>query len=134
MYWINKKVQNQCLHIWHCADKKIPNIELHHESKILPFKLRCKSAICKFFFNKVRLSPEIMMEPVRKGNRSSFKQIIHLSMPKTNRFKNCLSYAGCQLGNDLPVSMRMSNNLISFRRILNEYMHDHVISSNKLRL
>lgn len=40
------------LRICHHADKRTSNVDLHVKSKILPLKLRRKSAICKFSLKK----------------------------------------------------------------------------------
>lgn len=121
-----QRVQNKCLRICYHVDKKTSNVDLHLQSKILPLKLRRMAAICKFFFKQVRVAPEILIEPVRHGNRSSFKRIIYLPMPKSNKYKNCLSYAGCQLWNNLPESICMCDNYLSFLRTLNKYMYNQL--------
>lgn len=77
-----QRVQNKCLRICHHVDKKTSNVELHIKSKLLPLKQRRSSAICKFFFKKIRQSRSKLVEPVRKGNRSSYKRLIRLQMPR----------------------------------------------------
>lgn len=118
--YLNKlqRVQNRCLRICNLVDKYTSNVELHLMSKILPLRLRRKLAICKFLYKKIRLKPEILVEPVRKGNRSSYKRLIYLSKPRTNGFRKSLSYAGYLTWNNLPVSFRLNNDYNSFKRVL----------------
>lgn len=119
-----QRVQNKCLRVCNLSDKKMSNMELHRISKVLPLRLRRKQAICNFMFKKIRKTPEILTEHVRKGNRSSYKRMNHLQKPRTNRFRNSLSYAEFLVWNNLPVGMRMENDYNSFRCILKKYMYD----------
>lgn len=119
-----QRIQNKCLRICHHVDKTTSNVELHQKSKLLPLKQRRIAAICKFFFKKIRQSPYMLTEPVRKGNRSSFKRLIKLPIPKKNRFKSSLSYEGCKKWNSLPEQLRTNNDYLSFKRQLNKYMYD----------
>lgn len=113
VHYLNKlqRVQNRCLRICFLADKMTSNVSLHMKSKLLPLR---QQAICKFVCKKIRFSPSILSEPVRKGNRSSFKRLTKLPMPKSNRFRNSLSYAGLLAWNHLPEKLRMLNDYNSF--------------------
>lgn len=119
-----QRLQNKCLRICHHADKSTSNVDLHFASKLLPLRLRRKSAVSKFFVKKVRQSPELLSEPVRKGNRSSHNRNIKLLLPRTNKFKYSLSYAGWQFWNTLPAKLWMCNYFPSFRKDLNKYMYE----------
>lgn len=66
----------------------------------------------------------MLMEPVRKRNRSSYKRLIRLPKPRKNKFKFCLSYAGCQKWNNLPEDLRMKYEYLSFKRKLKKFMYD----------
>lgn len=126
LYLLHKlqRVQNKCLRICHHVDKTTFNVELHRKSKLLPLKQRRTSAICKYFLKKIRQSPSMLMEPVRKRNRSSYKRLIRLPKPRKNKFKFCLSYAGCQKWNNLPEDLRMKYEYLSFKRKLKKFMYD----------
>lgn len=117
-----QRVQNKYLRICHLVDKNTSNFDLHMMSKLLPLKMRRQLSICKLVF-KIIYSPGILSEPVRKGNRSSFKRIIKLPIPRSNRFKLALPYAGYSAWNRLPESLRMKNDLDNFKRFLNKYMY-----------
>lgn len=93
-------------------------------SKILPLRLRRKQAICNFMFKKIKSNPEILTETIRKDTRSSNKRLIGLTKPRTNKFRNSLSYAGYSIWNNLPVSLRLKNDSNSFKRVLKKYMYD----------
>lgn len=124
--YLNKlqRLQNRCLRICNFVDKDTSNYELHVMSKLLPLRLRRKKAISTFMFKKIRRSPEILLEPIRAGNRSNNKRLIRLLMPKTKRFKTSLSYAGYQWWNNLPEDLRMNNDINSFKKCLCKYMYE----------
>lgn len=119
-----QRVQNKCLRICHLADKTTSNVALHCMSKLLPLRLRRKLSVCKIIFKKIRHSPGILREPVRSGNRSSFKRIIQLPIPRLNRFKASLPYAGYLNWNQLPENLRMITDYDTFKRFLNKYMYN----------
>lgn len=118
-----QRVQNRCLRTCFLADKSTSNVTLHEKAKLLPLRLRRQEATSKFVFKKIRHSPDILCEPIRHGNRSSFKRLIKLTMPKSNRFRNCISYAGLLAWNRLPESLRMTNDYNSFKKWLKKYMY-----------
>lgn len=123
--YLNKlqRIQNRCLRICFLADQLTSNVSLHLRAKLMPLRFRRQEAICKFVFKKIRHSPGILCEPIRHGNRSSFKQLIKLITPKSNRFRNSLSYTGLLAWNNLPESLRMINDYHSFKKSLKKYMY-----------
>lgn len=93
------------------------------KSKLLPLKMRREMSVCKLVFKKILINPDILRESQRLGNRSSNKRLVQLFVPKSNRFKNNLPYAGYAYWNKLPDELRMAKDYNVFKALLSKYMY-----------
>ena len=97
----NKKklqiLQNKGLRCALNRDKFTGSIELHREAKLLKLKYRREQHLLNFMFDKSLVQRNSKQNKlVGVSTRSKSKKLLKVKRPKTEKFKNSLSYRGQQ--------------------------------------
>ena len=95
-----------------CALNKgleISSDDLHEEAKLYKLKFRREQHTLNLMFDWA-LDPGKLKTKRIKGlaTRSSSKKLLRLKKPRTEKFRNCLTYLGPKKWNSLPVNMQLA--------------------------
>ena len=74
-----------------------------------------------------KINPQEMMENDMKptGKNTLVAKNLHLPKPKTNYFKRAISYKGVECWNELPLHIKLSENLSVFKKLCKEFYMLH---------
>ena len=118
---VNRKklqtLQNKALKCALNLDCLTPSTEIHESANLNKLAIRRKRHILLHMYQKTKL-PNFTQWKSNVGGvrtRSSKKKLMFQKKPRTQRFKNSLTYFGPKLWNTLPVVIQKSDNYFDFK-------------------
>ena len=94
-------------------------IDLHDQANMKLIDVRRKKNILTCIWRNTRKGIIKTAQPVRQ-NRSAAASSIYLPIPRTELFKKSVYYYGANLWNALPASVRLSDDIDSFKLEINK--------------
>lgn len=75
-------------------------------------------------YKRIELDPKIILVPGRPGTRSENQ--INIIVPSLHKetFRRSISYQGPMIWNSLPLYVKASNNIASFKRNQKKFLYD----------